>query len=452
MLFDVFICHASEDKESVARPLANALREQHLEVWYDEFSLRVGDSLRRSIDRGLAQSRFGVVILSPSFFRKQWSQWELDGLAARQMNSEDDVILPVWHRLTAKDLISVSPSLADKLAIDASLGTNEVVRQLLIKIRPQGSTLLIARDYLLRAGMRTPVVTDDWWLDVAAIAESNDAEGGFQEAMGWGRWGFPLPPRDTTPEGRGLRLAKAAMQMLWQAEADARPITQVTPPTEVLAFIESTPGLNETCEENIRYLISYAPQLLLPGVAGRFETKIDRYYNASKEDKSIWTAENRTCGEEYALRDPDFGGHPASNVACHFVQGFAVISGPPVKYYATVDYVAWLLSDASLWLPDYARKKLIKGMKKWGMWHWSESDRESLDLGFEPNEQTGAMIDQLYSEGPISEMTPTSYRDLVTRLDFSATILALPEKGEMLAARFIESGFYESRGRKRKTR
>lgn len=88
MLYDVFISHASEDKDEFVHPLAELLREQHLEVWYDEFSLNVGDSLRRSIDRGLSQSRYGIVVLSPSFFRKQWSQWELDGLVARQ-NSGD---------------------------------------------------------------------------------------------------------------------------------------------------------------------------------------------------------------------------------------------------------------------------------------------------------------------------------------------------------------------------
>ena len=78
MLYDAFISHASEDKDSLVRPLAEALRDHHVEVWYDELSLQVGDSLRRSIDRGLAKSRFGVVVLSPAFFAKEWPQWELE--------------------------------------------------------------------------------------------------------------------------------------------------------------------------------------------------------------------------------------------------------------------------------------------------------------------------------------------------------------------------------------
>ncbi|WP_377153260.1 toll/interleukin-1 receptor domain-containing protein [Roseateles sp. UC29_93] len=89
MLYDVFICHASEDKDSFVRPLAEALRKERVEVWYDEFSLRLGDSIRQSIDRGLRQSRFGVVVLSPSFFEKSWTQYELDGLNERQLQGRD---------------------------------------------------------------------------------------------------------------------------------------------------------------------------------------------------------------------------------------------------------------------------------------------------------------------------------------------------------------------------
>lgn len=81
--FDVFICHASEDKDSLVRPLAHALRDRELSVWYDEFELRIGDSLRQKIDRGLARSHFGIVVLSTAFFGKGWANYELDGLVTR---------------------------------------------------------------------------------------------------------------------------------------------------------------------------------------------------------------------------------------------------------------------------------------------------------------------------------------------------------------------------------
>lgn len=78
--FDVFISHASEDKADVVRPLAEALKAGGLSVWYDEFELRIGDSLRRKIDRGLAGSRFGIVVLSKAFFGRagpntNWMAW-----------------------------------------------------------------------------------------------------------------------------------------------------------------------------------------------------------------------------------------------------------------------------------------------------------------------------------------------------------------------------------------
>ena len=96
-LHDVFICHAREDKDEFVRPLVEALRSHHIEVWYAEFALDVGDSLREAIDRGLATSRYGIVVLSPSFFRKRWPNRELNGLVAREMGEDHGIILPIWH-------------------------------------------------------------------------------------------------------------------------------------------------------------------------------------------------------------------------------------------------------------------------------------------------------------------------------------------------------------------
>lgn len=120
---DMFISHASEDKGEVARPLAEALRDRGLRVWYDEFVLEIGDKLRRTIDRGLAGSRFGVIVLSPDFFRKEWPQAELDGLAAKERSSGEKVILPIWHRLTRNEVLGYSPMLAEVLALNTAVMT-----------------------------------------------------------------------------------------------------------------------------------------------------------------------------------------------------------------------------------------------------------------------------------------------------------------------------------------
>lgn len=121
--YDVFISHAYEDKEEVARPLADLLVERDVIVWYDEFSLTVGDSLRRSIDLGLASSRFGAVLLSPDFFSKEWPKAELDGLVAKQRAQGGKVLLPIWHRLTKDDVLRHSPTLADLKALNTSVMT-----------------------------------------------------------------------------------------------------------------------------------------------------------------------------------------------------------------------------------------------------------------------------------------------------------------------------------------
>jgi hypothetical protein len=128
--YDVFISHASEDKETFVKPLVAALKLNGYKVWYDEFTLKVGDSLRRSIDNGLVNSRYGIVILSSAFFAKNWTQYELDGLVTREMQGHK-VILPIWHLVTKDQVQNYSPSLADKKAINSSLSTiSEIITQL----------------------------------------------------------------------------------------------------------------------------------------------------------------------------------------------------------------------------------------------------------------------------------------------------------------------------------
>lgn len=119
-----FISHASEDKDEVVRPLANALKNLGIKVWYDEFEMRIGDSLRRKIDKGLANSRFGIVVVSRDFIKKGWTNYELDGIITKAVSGEQ-IILPIWHNITKKEVIDYSPSLADKLARNTAIDTVE---------------------------------------------------------------------------------------------------------------------------------------------------------------------------------------------------------------------------------------------------------------------------------------------------------------------------------------
>ena len=124
--FDVFISHAFEDKDAVVRPLANALKSKGLSVWYDEFELKLGDSLRRKIDQGLAKSRFGIVVISRSFIKKGWTNYELDGLMTKAISGQQ-TLLPIWHDITKQEVIDYSPSLADKVARNTSQETVEEI-------------------------------------------------------------------------------------------------------------------------------------------------------------------------------------------------------------------------------------------------------------------------------------------------------------------------------------
>jgi hypothetical protein len=133
--YDVFISHASEDKEKVVTPLANALKRRGLDVWFDKFELRIGDSLRRKIDAGISRSRFGIVVLSPAFFAKGWPQYELDGLVTMAVSGKQ-VLLPLWHGVSKDEVVRQSPSLADKVALrTADYTIDEIAEEITSVVR-----------------------------------------------------------------------------------------------------------------------------------------------------------------------------------------------------------------------------------------------------------------------------------------------------------------------------
>lgn len=129
--YDVFISHASEDKESFVRELADTLIEEYnIKVWYDEFSIKWGDSLRKSIDKGLKSSKFGIVVISKSFIKKGWTNYELDGLFQKEM-TYGKTILPIWHDITKDEVQDFSPSLAGRKALNTSMYTiKEIAEEL----------------------------------------------------------------------------------------------------------------------------------------------------------------------------------------------------------------------------------------------------------------------------------------------------------------------------------
>lgn len=128
--YDVFISHASEDKKDFVDELYNALIDRGLKVWYDTMSIKWGDSLRSKIDTGLKNSKFGIVVLSPHYIEKGWTQYELEGLFNIEMTA-GKTILPIWHNLTKQQVQNFSPTIAGRKALSTALLTPiEIVDEL----------------------------------------------------------------------------------------------------------------------------------------------------------------------------------------------------------------------------------------------------------------------------------------------------------------------------------
>ena len=138
--YDVFISHAWEDKEDFVEEFVQELESLGVKVWYDKNCIKWGDSMRAKIDEGLKKSRFGIAVLSPSYIAdgKYWTKAELDGLF--QLESiNGKTLLPVWHKLTKKEVMEYSPIIGGKLAMNtASMTSKEIAENLLPILKATG--------------------------------------------------------------------------------------------------------------------------------------------------------------------------------------------------------------------------------------------------------------------------------------------------------------------------
>jgi hypothetical protein len=138
--YDAFLAFSWDDRD-IATQLAEALQGEGLDIWFAGSQLKAGDPLRRSLDRGLSRSRYGIVIFSPAFFRLQryWTHYELDGIINSEVEGRK-VLLPVWLDMTAERMRANMPSLAGRIAVHWSHGLDTVVRELTSVIRPVPKT------------------------------------------------------------------------------------------------------------------------------------------------------------------------------------------------------------------------------------------------------------------------------------------------------------------------
>jgi hypothetical protein len=129
---DAFIAHDSQDKANIARPLAVSLSQGPCKVWFDEFSLEVGDRLRDKIESGLKTCKKCILVLTPNFLNNTgWTKTEFDSIFTRELLTREDIVLPVWAGVSQHDVFNYSPALANRLGVDWALGIDEVTRRLL---------------------------------------------------------------------------------------------------------------------------------------------------------------------------------------------------------------------------------------------------------------------------------------------------------------------------------
>lgn len=132
---DVMVSYAGEDYVELVQPLIQLLEASGLRVWVDKAEVKLGDSIYDRINRGLTTCRHAVVVLSPAFFAKGWTQGELAALAALQYSTSRKVILPIWHRLDHETVTKYAPLIAALRAVKSSDGLEAVAAAIVDAVR-----------------------------------------------------------------------------------------------------------------------------------------------------------------------------------------------------------------------------------------------------------------------------------------------------------------------------
>jgi TIR domain len=117
-LRDVFLCHAWDDRNGVARELHDLLESRGVSVWFSEKDVRLGSTLLREIDKGLAKSRVGIVLVTPALLQRVAAEGiadkELSALLAR------DLLVPIVHNTTYEALREISPLLGSRSGLNTA--------------------------------------------------------------------------------------------------------------------------------------------------------------------------------------------------------------------------------------------------------------------------------------------------------------------------------------------
>jgi hypothetical protein len=266
------------------------------------------------------------------------------------------------------ELIKYSPPLADVRAIKWANNLDAVITELLRRLRPEASPLIIARDFLIKKGVTPPIVTDEWWLDVVEFKEGDLR---YPDPNVGHRWIFPLP-HEAPDRGleRGLNIAWTALQLDWMREATEGKYCQLTHPERIHSYLKRCPGLLDCCRANPSIAALYAPQLTIPGYDDGLADVFDEALQAPYENSLHFfgysgpdtvNGDEPLCGEAMAWRHPTFGNYTQAELASAFASAHTYHYTRSIHDGMTC--LIWLLTDAASWLPDRIRWNLLDGMR-----------------------------------------------------------------------------------------
>jgi hypothetical protein len=324
---NLFISYASEDKNTFVKPLAETLRLKGLTIWYDEFEIKPGMSIRTSIDKGLLNCDIGLIVFSQHYFKKTWTKWELNGLIQKMLNGNGN-LLPIWLDVDYNDVFVFSPSLTDIKAIKTSV-VNVAADEIYKSVYPNGSLLEKTRNILLENNFCPPEYYSDWWLNAIGYLYADDRIKSNPHS-------FPFNSGFINTIEQ--KLAFSGLRLDWISKFSFKNLNQFSKINEIIETIKSCNGLEKIIEENVDCLVTYFPQLLLtenefsPLLLSK-DTKYcklikDVHYN--KSTPLTIDLVKPTCNIMYSFLHDDFGNYTSRFILKHFIQG-EVLGATPSK-------------------------------------------------------------------------------------------------------------------------
>lgn len=109
--YSVFVSHSSEDKELYVDGLVDEMKSLGMSVFYDTDVIDWGDNLKEKIDQGLKNCTLAVIVVSPTYFNREWTEYELQTLLERQDAEKNKLVLPILHHVSKDELVRHYPLL-----------------------------------------------------------------------------------------------------------------------------------------------------------------------------------------------------------------------------------------------------------------------------------------------------------------------------------------------------